>query len=197
MDEQSSEQAGSFTFSGLNQNTAYTVKICASNPVGRGNILTADVATSSGSSSGGSSSGAAYTVSAASKTDGGSVTVSPKNAKKGDTVTATVKPDSGYALDQLTVTAKNGSTVKLTEQGGGKYTFTMPASAVTVEASFVKAEQPGAADFTDVPANAYYADAVKWAVEKGITSGTSADTFSPNAACTRAQIVTFLYRAAN
>ncbi len=197
IDEQSSEQAGSFTFSGLSKSTAYTVKICASNLVGRGNILTAEVKTSSGSSSGnGSSSGAAYAVSAASKTDGGSVTVSPKNAKKGDIVTVTVKPESGYTLGQLTVTAKDGSTVELTEQGSGKYTFSMPASAVTVEASFVKAEQPGTVDFTDVPANAYYAGAVKWAVENGVTSGTSATTFSPDASCTRAQMVTFLWRAA-
>lgn len=145
-----------------------------------------------GSSSGGSTT---YTVTVDSGKNG-TVTVSPKNASKGATVTITVKPNSGYELDGLTVTDTNGDTVGLTQKSDTQYTFTMPASKVTVEASFTKiAEQPSVT-FIDVPASAYYYDAVAWAVENGVTSGTTATTFSPNAACTRAQTVTFLWRAA-
>lgn len=126
----------------------------------------------------------------------GSVSVSPKNASKGATVTITVKPNSGYELDDLTVTDKNGKTVKVTEGKNGKYTFTMPASKVTVEASFTKIKEEPKVSFVDVSTSAYYADAVAWAVENGVTGGTSATTFSPDAACTRAQAVTFLWRAA-
>lgn len=147
------------------------------------------------SSGGGSSSSNDYTVSVDSGRHG-SVTVSPKRADKGTTVTLTVTPDEGYVLDALTVTTKSGDTVKLTNQGNGKYTFTMPRSAVTVEASFVPEADPDIPAFTDVPADAYYTDAVAWAVENGITNGTSATTFSPNTSCTRAQMVTFLWRAA-
>lgn len=127
----------------------------------------------------------------------GSVTVSPKNASRGSTVTITVKPDSGYELDALTVTDSKGSELKLTDKGNGKYTFTMPASKVTVEVTFVEEEAPiTVPTFVDVPADAYFADAVAWAVENDITNGTSATTFSPNMSCTRAQMVTFLWRAA-
>lgn len=145
-----------------------------------------------GSSSGGSTT---YTVTVDS-TKNGTVTVSPKNASKGATVTITVKPNSGYEVDDLTVTDKNGDTVRVKDQGNGKYTFTMPASKVTVEASFTKIVEQPSVTFADVPTSAYYYDAVAWAVENGITSGTTATTFSPNAACTRAQTVTFLWRAA-
>ena len=136
-----------------------------------------------------------YTVSTDSAKNG-SVSVSPKNASKGATVTITVKPNSGYELDDLTVTDKNGKTVKVTEGKNGKYTFTMPASKVTVEASFTKIKEEPKVSFADVSTSAYYADAVAWAVENGVTGGTSATTFSPDAACTRAQAVTFLWRAA-
>ena len=146
------------------------------------------------SGGGSSSSGSSYTVSVPS-TKNGDVTVSPKNASKGDTVTITVKPDSGYELDTLTVKDASGNKLKLTDKGNGKYTFTMPGSKVIVSAEFV--EEQAASIFADVPANAYYADAVAWAVESGVTNGTSANTFSPNNGCTRAQIVTFLYRAKN
>ena len=191
--EKNSAQAGSFTFSDLSRNTSYTVKLYAENPVGRGNVLTADVTTRSGGSS---SSGTTYAVTTPSNTANGTVTVSPKNASKGSSVTITVKPDSGYALDQLKVKDRSGKQITLTDKGNGQFTFTMPASKVTVEASFAKTEQPGTTGFTDVSASAYYADAVAWAVSKGITTGTSATTFSPNASCTRGQIVTFLWRAA-
>ena len=147
-----------------------------------------------GSSSSGSSSGD-YTVSVDADKHG-TVTVSPKRADKGDTVTITVKPDKGYELDELTVTDKHGDTVKLKDKGNGKFTFTMPGSKVTVEAGFKRIDaEPEVPAFADVPADAYYADAVAWAVKEGITTGTSATTFTPNASCTRAQMVTFLWRA--
>ena len=129
------------------------------------------------------------------KAENGSITVSPKSASKGTAVTVTVKPDEGYELDTLTVTDKDGKAVTVTEKDG-KYTFTMPASKVTVKAAFVEIEKPVVNPFVDVKEGDYFYDAVLWAVEKGITDGTSATTFSPDAGCTRAQIVTFLWRAA-
>ncbi len=145
-------------------------------------------------SSGGSSS-PSYSVTIPNKTENGTVTVSPRSAEKGDTVTITAKPDSGYQLDGLTVTDKNGNELKLTDKGNGKYIFTMPASKVTVSATF--APEKSAADyFADVPANSYYADAVLWAAKNGITGGIGNGLFGPNQPCTRAQIVTFLWRAA-
>lgn len=151
---------------------------------------------SSGGGGGGSSSGGDYTVSVDTNKHG-TVTVSPKRADKGDTVTITVKPDKGYELDSLTVTDKSGDTVKLKDKGNGKFTFTMPGSKVTVEASFKLIDaEPEVLVFADVPAGAWYADAVAWAVEQGVTTGTSATTFGPDVSCTRAQMVTFLWRAA-
>ena len=135
-----------------------------------------------------------YPVSTPSKTENGSVSVSPKNASRGDTVTITVKPDDGYDLDDLTVTDKNGNDLKLTDKGNGKYTFTMPAGKVEVKASF--AEEAETSPFADVATNAYYYEAVKWAAEQGITGGIGNNLFGPNQPCTRAQIVTFLWRAA-
>ena len=146
-----------------------------------------------GSSSGGSSS-PSYSVTTPGKTENGTVTVSPRSAEKGDSVTITVKPDSGYRLDDLTVTDKNGKELKLTDKGNGKYTFTMPASKVEVNATFVKEVETS--PFSDVSTDAYYYEAVKWAQEKGITGGIGNGLFGPNQPCTRAQIVTFLWRAA-
>ena len=108
-------------------------------------------------------------------------------------MTVTVKPDKGYELDTIKVLDQKGGKVKLTEKNG-KYTFTMPDSKVTVTAEF--AEIKAAATFADVPADTYYAKAVEWAVKKGITGGTGNGKFSPDATCTRAQAVTFLWRAA-
>ena len=144
------------------------------------------------SSSGGGST--TYPVNTPNETENGTVTVSPKNASKGSTVTITVKPDSGYQLDDLTVTDKNGKELKLTDKGNGKYTFTMPASKVEVNATFVKEVETS--PFSDVSTSAYYYEAVKWAQEKGITGGIGNGLFGPNQPCTRAQIVTFLWRAA-
>ena len=146
--------------------------------------------------SGGSSSyDPTYSVSTPSKTEHGTVTVSPKSASKGDTVTVTVKPDSGYVLETLTVTDKNGNELTLKDKGNGKYTFTMPAGKVEVKATFME-DNSMLNFFYDVPNNAYYYEAVKWAQEKGITGGIGNGLFGPNQPCTRAQIVTFLWRAA-
>ena len=125
-------------------------------------------------------------------TKNGDVTVSPKNASKGDRVTITVTPDKGYELDKLTVKDASGNKLKLTDKGNGKYTFIMPGSKVTVSAEFV--EEQAASIFADVPADAYYAKAVEWAVKTGITNGLADGTFGVNNTCTRGQSVTFLYR---
>ena len=125
----------------------------------------------------------------------GDVTASHKSASKGTTVTLTVDPDKGYVLDTLTVLDDKDKEIKLTEKNG-KYVFTMPSGKVTVAGRF-KVEQPaGKHPFTDIPSGAYYENAVIWAADKGITGGTSATTFAPNGICTRAQAVTFLWRAA-
>ena len=126
-------------------------------------------------------------------TKNGDVIVNRKRASAGTTVTITVKPDSGYVLDELTVTNAKDKTIKLIDKGNGKYTFTMPSSKVTVEASFskIKVENP----FVDVKPGSYYEDAVIWAVGAGITTGTPTTTFDPDATCDRAQAVTLLWRA--
>ena len=149
------------------------------------------------SSSGGFSSGSffpSYPVNTPDKTENGTVTVSTKNATSGSTVTITVKPDDGFKLDELTVIDKNGNELKLTDKGNGKYTFTMPASKVEINAAFVKKVE--ISPFSDVSTSAYYYEAVKWAQEKGITGGIGNGLFGPNQPCTHAQIVTFLWRAA-
>ena len=157
-------------------------------------VLTGEVELYHVSYSGGGSYTPTYPVSTPSKTENGSVSVSPKNASKGDTVTITVKPDSGYQLDDLTATDKSGNDLKLTDKGNGKYTFVMPAGKVEVKASFV--EEIETSPFDDVATDAYYYEAVKWAADKGITGGIGNDLFGPDQPCTRAQIVTFLWRAA-
>ena len=171
------------------------VKISASGAVASGNYTIryedGKLTVSTRPSSGGSHA-SSYTVSV-DKTENGAITVSPKSASKGDTVTITVKPDSGYQLDDLTVTDKNGKELKLTDKGNGKYTFIMPASKVEIKATFVKEVETS--PFSDVSTSAYYYEAVKWAQEKGITGGVGNGLFGPNQPCTRAQIVTFLYRA--
>ena len=126
-------------------------------------------------------------------TPNGTVTVNPSSASKGETVTITTKPSEGYELGSIEVLDKNGDSLKLKDLGNGKYSFVMPDGKVSVEAEFVKT---AATSFADVPANAYFADAVKWAVDKGITNGLSDTMFGPYESCTRAQIVTFLWRAA-
>ena len=141
-------------------------------------------------SSGGSSSSTLYNV-IVKDSKNGEVTSSHKQAASGATVTLTAKPDQGYVLGTLTVLDSRNKEVKLTAKADGTYTFTMPASDVTVQAVF-----RARVHFRDVPSGAYYEDAVNWAVANGITNGMTADLFDPNGICTRAQAVTFLWRAA-
>ena len=127
--------------------------------------------------------------------ENGKIAVSPKNASAGSTVTITVKPDSGYVLETISATDRNGNDLKLTDRGNGKYTFTMPCSRVEVKVTFME-DNSVLNFFYDVPNGAYYYDAVKWAVDNGITGGVGNSLFAPNQPCTRGQIVTFLWRAA-
>ena len=145
-------------------------------------------------SSGGDDSDPTYAIEVGKDIRNGTVTANRRYAERGDTVTITVKPDDGFKLDDLTVTDKNGKELKLTDKGNGKYTFTMPAGKVEINAAFVKEVETS--PFSDVSTSAYYYEAVKWAQEKGITGGIGNGLFGPNRPCTRAQIVTFLWRAA-
>lgn len=186
-------RSGSYSFDGWYTAVSGGEKVTTSTVFTENSTIYAHWTRTGGGSSGGSHSGGStsYAITVA-DAENGSATASRKSASKGTTITVTATPDKGYELDTLKVTDKNGDKVKLTEKNG-KYTFTMPASAVTVKATFTKtAENP----FTDVNDDAYYKDAVIWAVENGITKGISGTMFSPDAACTRAQAVTFLWRAA-
>lgn len=153
-------------------------------------------AKTSGSSSSSSSSRPSYPITTPDKTENGSVNISSTSAKRGSVVTVTVTPDAGYVLDELTVTDKDGKELSLTKKSDTEYTFVMPAGKVEITPSFVKQAEEPSRVFVDVKTGDYFYDAVLWAVGKGITNGTSAETFSPEDPCTRAQIVTFLWRAA-
>ena len=161
-----------------------------------GNVtVTANWSRDGGSSSyGRDDSDPSYAVETPDKTENGSVSVSPKNASQGDRVTVTVKPDAGYELDSLKVFDKNGKELELTDKGDGRFTFIMPAGRVEVKAAFT--EEVKISPFRDVSTDAYYYEAVKWAQKKGITGGIGDGLFGPNQPCTRAQIVTFLWRTA-
>ena len=181
----------------------YQVEVSADNcEVFNSNItITADTATHTQTiamtyrkSSGGDDSDPTYAIEVGEDIRNGTVTANRRYAERGDTVTITVKPDDGFKLDDLTVTDKNGKELKLTDKGNGKYTFTMPASKVEIKATFVKEVETS--PFSDVSTSAYYYEAVKWAAKKGITGGIGNGLFGPNQPCTRAQIVTFLWRAA-
>lgn len=153
----------------------------------------------SGSSSGGGSSTPRYAVTVPDKTENGSLSVSSKNAKKGSDVTITATPDKGYEVDDIVAKDAKGNKLTLKDNGDGTYTFTMPASKVTVTAAFAeKKAEPIAPEklFADVSAEEYYYEAVKWASENGVTGGIGENLFGANLPCTRAQIVTFLWRAA-
>ena len=126
---------------------------------------------------------------------GGTLRVNPGRADKGDTVTITVTPKTGYVLKELVVTDSRGEESETRGAGEGRYTFVMPGSRVNVSASFARAEEQEKLPFTDVSSSAYYYDAVRWAAEEGITAGVTGSTFAPDRGCTRAQIVTFLWRA--
>ena len=123
--------------------------------------------------------------------EGGNVTVSPQNPTVGSKVTVTPDPDADYEVDKVIVTDQNGNPVKITDNGDGTYSFTQPIGKVMVKVTFTDKTK---SFFGDVPADAYYAPAVAWAAANGVTGGTGDDKFSPDADCTRAQIVTFLYR---
>ena len=147
------------------------------------------------SSSGGGSSTPTYTVSKPLDVTGGEISVLPSRAAKNATVTITVKPDEGYELDELIVRDSDGETVELTQKSDTEYTFKMPASKVTVEASFVEIEPvPSELPFTDVAADAWYHDAVAYVYDNGMMNGVTENTFAPNATTTRGMIVTMLHR---
>lgn len=158
-----------------------------------GTLTISNRPSSGGSGSHSGSSTPTHAVSAG-RVANGKVSLSTSRAAQGSRVTITVKPDVGYQLASLTVRDGNGNAVSVTKQAETTYTFTMPSSKVSVDASFAAIQT--AISFRDVKQGDYFYDAVQWAVEKGITAGTSANTFSPNASCTRAQMVTFLWRAA-
>ena len=151
--------------------------------------------TGSGGSGGGGGGAATYAINVPEATTGGSITVSPEKAAKGDTVTITVKPNKGFVLDTLTVTDAKGNKLTLTPAGSNQYTFTMPDSKVEIKVSFKESAEQQTIPFIDVYESDYYYDAVYWAVKNGVTNGTSATTFSPDVTVTRAQMVTFLWRA--
>lgn len=161
--------------------------------------IAALVEKSNSSSSGGGSSTPRYAVTVPDKTENGSLSVSSKNAKKGSDVTITATPDKGYEVDDIVAKDAKGNKLTLKDNGDGTYTFTMPASKVTVTAAFAeKKAEPIAPEklFADVSAEEYYYEAVKWASENGVTGGIGENLFGANLPCTRAQIVTFLWRAA-
>lgn len=148
-------------------------------------------------SGGGDSSAPSYTVTLPGRTQGGDLTVRPTRAEKGDTVTITVEPDQGYELTALTVTDRNGEELHLTHKGDGRYTFTMPAGKVEIDAEFEKIDlRPDPLPFTDVDGDSWYGEAVRYVYENGLMSGTGADTFAPNAATSRAMVVAVLWRMA-
>ena len=187
-------RSGSYTFKGWYTAASGGTKVTASTVFTENTTIYAQWTYTGGGGGGGSYAPVSYAITVVDAKNG-DVTADTKSAAKGETVTVTVDPDKGYTLETLTVTDKNGKEIELTNKGDGKYTFKMPASKVTVKATFMD-DNTMLNFFVDVPADAYYYDAVLWAVKEGITNGTSATTFSPDASCTRAQMVTFLWRAA-
>lgn len=190
-EQQTGKKFFGWTATGVTLDNATNAKISFTMP-GNDVTLTTNYRTSSSSSS----SRPSYPITTPDKTENGSVNISSTSAKRGSIVTITVTPDAGYVLDKLTVTDKDGKELSLTKKSDTEYTFVMPAGKVEITPSFVKQAEEPSRVFVDVKTGDYFYDAVLWAVEKGITNGTSAETFSPEDPCTRAQIVTFLWRAA-
>lgn len=147
--------------------------------------------TGGASSSSSPSKGRTYQVQIG-QTEGGSVAARPSTAAAGETVTLTVTPHSGYTLERLTVTDRQGREVRTVSAGSRRYTFAMPAQNVEVSASFVPGEEP--LPFLDIAPDAWCYDAVRYVYEAGLMNGTSATTFTPNSATTRGMIVAILYR---
>lgn len=138
-----------------------------------------------------------YEIETPSDVENGSVKVSPSKAEKGDTVTVTVTPDDGYVLDKLAVYDEDGDKLDLNDKGDGKFTFQMPKGDVSIEVSFAPIEdETPKADFSDVPADAWYAEAVQYVYENGLMTGTSDTTFSPDLTTSRSMIATILWRMA-
>lgn len=148
-----------------------------------------------GSSGGSSDPSVTYPIETSDWIEHGTVTVKPSSAEKGDTVTITAKPEEGYQVGKVTVTDKNGSTIKVTDKGNGKYTFIMPNSKVSVDVTFVSKGQ-WTNPFVDVPEGAWYYDGMKFVYENGLMAGTSSNTFSPDVTTTRGMLVTILWRLA-
>lgn len=190
-EQQTGKKFSGWTATGVTLDNATNAEISFAMP---GNDVT--LTTNYRTSSSGSSSRPSYPITTPDKTENGSVNISSTSAKRGSVVTITVTPDAGYVLDELTVTDKDGKELSLTKKSDTEYTFVMPAGKVEITPSFVKQAEEPSRVFVDVKTGDYFYDAVQWAVGKGITNGTSAETFSPEAPCTRAQIVTFLWRAA-
>lgn len=190
-EQQTGKKFSGWTATGVTLDNATNAEISFAMP---GNDVT--LTTNYRTSSSGSSSRPSYPITTPDKTENGSVNISSTSAKRGSVVTITVTPDAGYVLDELTVTDKDGKELSLTKKSDTEYTFVMPAGKVEITPSFVKQAEEPSRVFVDVKTGDYFYDAVLWAVGKGITNGTSAETFSPEDPCTRAQIVTFLWRAA-
>lgn len=190
-EQQTGKKFSGWTATGVTLDNATNAEISFTMP---GNNVT--LTTNYRTSSSGSSSRPSYPITTPDKTENGSVNISSTSAKRGSIVTITVTPDAGYVLDKLTVTDKDGKELSLTKKSDTEYTFVMPAGKVEITPSFVKQAEEPSRVFVDVKTGDYFYDAVLWAVGKGITNGTSAETFSPEDPCTRAQIVTFLWRAA-
>ena len=190
-EQQTGKKFSGWTATGVTLENATNAELAFVMP---GNDVT--LTTNYRTSSSGSSSRPSYPITTPDKTENGSVNISSTSAKRGSVVTITVTPDAGYVLDELTVTDKDGKELSLTKKSDTEYTFVMPAGKVEITPSFVKQAEEPSRVFVDVKTGDYFYDAVQWAVGKGITNGTSAETFSPEATCTRAQIVTFLWRAA-
>lgn len=190
-EQQTGKKFSGWTATGVTLDNATNAEISFTMP-GKDVTLTTNYRTSSSSSS----SRPSYPITTPDKTENGSVNISSTSAKRGSIVTITVTPDAGYVLDELTVTDKDGKELSLTKKSDTEYTFVMPAGKVEITPSFVKQAEEPSRVFVDVKTGDYFYDAVQWAVGKGITNGTSAETFSPEDPCTRAQIVTFLWRAA-
>ena len=190
-EQQTGKKFSGWTATGVTLDNATNAEISFTMP-GNDVTLTTNYRTSSSSSS----SRPSYSITTPDKTENGSVNISSTSAKRGNIVTITVTPDAGYVLDKLTVTDKDGKELSLTKKSDTEYTFVMPAGKVEITPSFVKQAEEPSRVFVDVKTGDYFYDAVLWAVGTGITNGTSAETFSPEAPCTWAQIVTFLWRAA-
>ncbi|MCI5500226.1 MAG: S-layer homology domain-containing protein, partial [Clostridiales bacterium] len=181
------EETTELTFS----TKAHSVLVASEN----NELVISEIPDKNSSSNSNNSTSSAFNPISISTSSNGTVSVNPKSAKAGNTVTITVVPDDGYGLDKLTVTDKNGSDIKLTDQGNGVYTFTMPDSEVFVTASFTELELPTLVlPFTDVTTSDWFYDAVAYAYDNSLMTGTSATTFSPNATTTRGMIVTILHR---